>query len=122
MQYFNFARLVQKYSSSFTVIIPGEKELNDSGDWVKSEPKEVELFGAIIGRGESKAFRSNGTLTEKDKRLFMLEPIDKALLGTQIQYEDDIFRIQSSAENGKYTGVWAYVLKFVSAFKDGIKE
>ena len=122
MRYFNFTRLVKKYSSEFTAIIPSEKELNDSGDWEKGEPKEFVLTGAIIGRGERAVFRSEGTLTEKDKRLFMLEPIDKSLLGAQVVYEGDVFRIQSSSDNSKFTGVWAYLLKYVSAFKGGDSE
>ena len=124
MQNFNFTRLVNKYGSEFTVIIPAKKTLQDSGDWVKGEPQEKTLFGAIIGKGEKSVFRSNGTLTEKDKRLFMLEPIDKALLNTKVVYEDELFSIQGSTDNSKFTGVWAYILKYVSAFtkEDGDGE
>ena len=123
MQRFNFARLVRKYSSEFAVVILGKSELNDSGDWVKSsEPTKITLFGAIIGRGENAIFRSDGKLNEKDKRLFMLEPIDNALLDKKVVYENDTYNIQSSTENAKFTGVWSYVLKYVSAFKGGDGE
>lgn len=122
MQNFNFSRLVNKYGSEFTVIIPAKSELNDSGDFVKGEPEKKTLFGAIIGRGEKSVFRSEGKLTEKDKRLFMLEEIDKSLLGTKVVYENEVFSILSSTENAKFTGVWAYTLKYVSAFKEGEDE
>ena len=119
MQHFNFARLVKKYSSEFTVIIPAKSELKESGDIVKSDPIEKTLFGAIIGRGEKSVFRSEGKLTEKDKRLFMLEEIDKALLGSKVVYDNDVYSILSSSDNSKFTGVWIYTLKYVSAFKGG---
>lgn len=122
MQYFNFAQLVKKYSSEFTVITYGKGDIDDKGYHTKGEKKEISLFGAVIGRGENTIFRSDGKLTEKDKRLFMLEEIDNALLNSKVVYENEVFTIQSSTENAKFTGVWAYVLKFVSVFKDGDGE
>ena len=119
MQHFNFTRLVEKYSDEFTVIVPSKKVLNDGGDWVDGEPEKKVLYGAIIGRGEKITFRSSGNLTEKDKRLFMLEELDKALLGASVVYDGDKYSILSSTDNSKFTGVWAYTLKYVSAFKDG---
>ena len=122
MQYFKFAQLVKKYSSEFTVITSGEGGIDDRGYRIKGEKKEISLFGAVIGRGENTIFSSDCKITEKDKRLFMLEKIDNALLNAKVVYENEVFTIQSSTENAKFTGVWAYVLKFVSAFKDGDGE
>lgn len=122
MQNFNFTRLVKKYSSDFTVVTyldSDKKEYDDRGYLVKGEKKEITLNGAIISRGESVIFRSDGNLTEKDKRLFMLAPIDEALLNAKVVYEDDLYTIQRSTDNSKFTGVWAYVMKYVSAFKGG---
>lgn len=124
MQYFNFRRLIEKYISDFTVITYGESVLNDRGKWEKGERKEITLKGAIIGRGENAIFRSEGKLTEKDKRLFMLQPIDKALLTSKVIYEKEVYSIMSSSHNAKFTGVYAYTMKYVSAFdeKDGDGE
>lgn len=124
MAYFDFRRLIKKYSSEFTVIIPEENQLNDSGYWVGGEPTEKTLYGAVIGRGESTVIRSDGLLTAKDKRLFMLEPIEKALIGSKVIYDNEIFTIDNSTDNSKFTNVWAYTLKYVSAFnqKDGEGE
>ena len=122
MQHFNFSRLVNKYSSEFTVIIPTKSKLDNKGDFIKGETQKKTLYGAIIGRGEKSVFRSEGKLTEKDKRLFMLEEIEKSLLGTEVVYENEVFKILSSSDNAKFTGVWAYTLKYVSAFKDGEGE
>ena len=124
MQYFNFRRLIEKYISDFKVITFGESVLDDSGRWVKGERKEITLKGAIIGRGENAIFRSEGKINEKDKRLFMLQPIDKALLNSKVVYENEEFSILSSSNNAKFTGVYAYTMKYVSAFdeKDGGNE
>ena len=124
MQHFNFRRLIEKYSSEFTVITYGKSETKDNGDIVKPEPKKTTLYGAILSRGESVVFRSDGNLTAKDKRLFMLTEIDKALLNSKVVYEGEVFKIQGSTDNSKFTGVWAYVMKYVSAFneKDGDGE
>ena len=70
MAYFNFARLIEKYNCNFTAVISSEGHYDDSGEWVKGETTEKQMTGAIIGFKESKVFRSEGTLTAKDKRLF----------------------------------------------------
>ena len=116
MQYFDFTQLIEDYSSEFTLITYAKSELKDNGDVVKGESEAITLNGAIISRGESVIFRSDGKLTAKDKRLFMLAPIDKALLNSQVVYENEVFTIQGSTDNSKFTGVWAYVMKYVSAF------
>ena len=71
-----------------------------------------------MSRGENVVFRSDGNLTAKDKRLFMLTPIDKALLNSKVVYENEVFSIQGSTDNSKFTGVYPYILKYVSAFNE----
>lgn len=117
MSYFNFTRLVNKYKSEFTAITLLSGYYNDKGDWVDAETKEVNLYGAIIKHRDSKIYKSNGTLTAKDRALFMLEPISDSLIGSQVVYEDDVFSIEDNLENAKFTGVYKYTLKYVSAFK-----
>lgn len=122
MAYFNFSRLIQKYMTEFIAVIPLEGEFDGSGKWVDSGNKKETLQGAIIGFKESKMFRSEGTLTVKDKHLFMLEPLDKALLGATVIYEKEKFSItDDKSANAKFTGVYSYVLKFNSAFNE-VKE
>lgn len=118
MQYFNFSRLVNKYSSEFTAITLSTGYYDDSGDWVNGDVIKNNLRGAIIGQRESKIFRSEGALTEKDKRLFTLAPIDDKLHGAKVIYDGNIYSITDCAENAKFTGVYAYTLKYISAFKE----
>lgn len=117
MRYFNFTRLVNKYSSKFTAITLKAGYYDDSGDWKDAETGEITLQGAIIKHHDSKIYKSNGMLTAHDRRLFTLEQIDKSLQGSQVVYEDNVYSIQDELENAKFTGVYSYTLKYVSAFK-----
>ena len=117
MAYFNFRRLIEKYSTDFAVDIPTEGYYNDAGDWEKGEPTRKTIRGAIINHRESKIFRSEGKLTGQDKALYMLMPLENSLHGAEIIAGDKIYAIGDLLENGRFTGVWAYTLKYVSAFK-----
>ena len=121
MAYFNFQRLIQKYSREFTVILKGERTLNAAGDYVRGASTEITLYGAIIGYSESKQHRSEGTLTANDKALHMLEPIENALIGATVIFDGEEYRIetQKGKSNAVFTGVYSYTLKYLSAFKGG---
>ena len=118
MAYFDFLRLIKKYSSQFAAITLVCGYYDDSGDWVADSQEEINLEGAIISFKESKVYRSEGTLTSNDKRLFTIKPIDNKLHGAKIRYDGKIYSIEDSTENAKFTGVYAYTLKYVSAFKE----
>lgn len=118
MKYFHFERLIRKYISSFTLYVVSEGGYDDNGDYTKLNTEQVSCEGAVISLSDSKIYRSNGTLTSKDKILFMLKPIKNDLKGSTVVYEDNVYRIVNCEENFKFTGVYAYTLKYVSAFKD----
>lgn len=121
MAYFDFSRLIRKYSREFTVIKEGEKTLNAAGDWEYGTRSETTLNGAIIGFAESKVHRSEGNLSTMDKALHMLEPIDNALMGATVIFKGNKYRIetQKGKDNADFTGCYSYTLKYVSAFKEG---
>lgn len=118
MQYFNFQRLINRYMCNFQASYETEGYYNDKGDFEAGKVEIVELKGAIINHKESKIYRSEGTLTTNDKRLFMLEPLDSSLIGAKVIYNGNTYRIEDKSENAAYTGVWAYTLKWVSAFDE----
>lgn len=122
MQYMDFSLLIEQHSTDFVAELPSEGFWNDEGDFVQGEPMRKTLRGAIIAHREHKIFRSEGKLTAKDKALYMLEPIENSLHGAKIVYEDIVYRIGDLLENSKFTGVWAYSLKYVSAFKETVPE
>lgn len=122
MAYFDFSRLIGKYSREFTAITHTKGSYDNKGKYQEGGKTKQKLEGAIIGFKESKIFRSSGTLTAKDKHLLMLEPISDALKGAEIIFEGEKFNIDAETENAEFTGVYAYVLKYVSAFDEGGNE
>lgn len=116
MQYFNFSRLVNKYSSEFTAITLLSGYYDDKGDYVDGETVEVTKQGAIIGYTDKTIYKSNGTITEKDKCLLSLEQIAEKFLDRDVIYDNNIYKILTTKDNAKFTGVWKYTLKYVSAF------
>lgn len=118
MQYFDFSYLINKYKSQMKAITFIEGYYDEKGDWVKGESEETVIYGAVIGFKESKIYRSEGKITAKDKRLFTLEPLKNALQGSKIAYEGNVYSVEDNTENAKFTGVYAYTLKYVSAFKE----
>lgn len=117
MQYMDFSELIEQHSTDFIAEIPSEGYYDDAGDWVIGEPKTVKLRGAIISHRESKIFRSEGALTGQDRALYMLYPLENALQLAKIIFDGKVFSVGDSLNNGRFTGVWAYTLKYVSAFK-----
>lgn len=118
MQLYNFKRLIRKYNSEFTLITLTDGYYDDAGDWIKGEAKETTLNGAVISFKESKIYRSEGTLTTNDRRLFTLEPVPNALKGTKAVVNGILYSIEDCTENAKFTGVYAYTLRYISAFNE----
>lgn len=117
MQYYNFERLIKKYSREFTATYKTSGGgYDDKGDYISGEVVKETLTGAIINFKESKIYRAEGTLTTQDKRLFMLQPLKGALIGATVIDNGNKYRIEEENENAIYTGVYAYVLRWVSAF------
>lgn len=116
MQRFHFERLIRQYSTEFYVKIPVKGGYDESGDYVEETTKKRLLRGAIISHRENKVFKSGGTLTEQDKALFMLKPLEKDLQGAEVIHRGKVYNIGNELENAEFTGVYAYTLKFVSVF------
>lgn len=121
MQYFDFSDLINEYSREYKVIIP-PKGKYEYGEWVEGEPTEETLTGAILSLGENKIYRSEGTLTGEDRVLYSLFPLKFPFEGSKVIVDDKVFSILKETQNGEFTGVWQYDLKFVSAFNKGEAE
>lgn len=114
--YFDFDNLIDAYSDTFTVITHKEAGYDAAGDYQEGQETRTELTGAIISFKESKVFRSEGTITAKDKRLFMQQALPDALVGASVLHDGQKYTIESEHENARFTGVYSYLLKWVSAF------
>lgn len=122
MQYFNFSRLLNKYKSEFILISQAEGFFDDCGDWVKSDLTREALDGAIISFKESKIFRSEGTLTTNDKRLFTTKPLGRILDGMKVIHDRKLYNVEACTQNSQFTGVYAYTLRYVSAYTRAVPE
>lgn len=116
---YNFSRLINKYKSEFKAVTLSDGHYNDAGDFVKGDESEKTIHGAVIAFKESKVHRSEGTLTTQDRRLFTLEPIAQALKGAKAICDGNVYSIEDASDNNKFTGCYAYTLKWISAFKEG---
>ena len=115
-QYFDFSSLIDDYSTDFTVITHTDSGYDAAGDWQEGTEQKLTLTGAIIAFKESKVIRSDGAITSKDKRLFMQQALPDALLGAVVLHAGQTYRIETELENAEFTGVWSYLLRWVSAF------
>jgi hypothetical protein len=111
--YFDFVSLINKYSTSFRVILSSATAYDNKGDEVHTE-EEKELTGAIISISDSKIYQSAGTLTSADKYLFTFEPLP--IINTKVIYKNKAYKVESQVENAELTGVYQYTLKYISAF------
>lgn len=119
MAFFNFNRLIAKYGSNLTAITVTDGEYNESGDFVKNGTSETIIFGAVISHTENKVYRSEGALTKQDRRFFTAKPINPSLMDAKAIYDGNVYSIENCSENAKFTGVYAYTLKYVSVFDKG---
>lgn len=115
-QYFDFSGLISDYMNPFTVITHAEGGYDDAGDAIVGQQTRTEYTGAIIAFKESKVFRAEGKITSKDRRLFMLQRLPEALMGAKVEYQGQTYMIESELENAEFTGVYSYMLRWVSAF------
>lgn len=114
--YFDFYDLINKYSTVFKAVVTSESGYSNTGEYLCTK-EEKELTGAIIGISDGKMYQSAGTLTDKDKYLFMLEELP--LNDTEIIYKNNRYKVEEQVENAEFTGVYQYMLKYVSAFNKG---
>lgn len=115
-QYFDFSGLIDDYSNPFIVVTHTDAGYDKAGDYHDGQETRTEYTGAIIAFRESKVLRSEGAITAKDKRLFMEQRLPQALVGAYVEYGGQKYRIDSELENAEFTGVYSYLLKWVSAF------
>ena len=123
MQYFHFERLIRKYSTEFKAILPAKGSYDDSGEYVKGTKKTVTLTGAILDIDERKLRNlngtqsaRNGTLTTKDKQLYMTSELADDLTDVRVIHDGKVYSVEDEKENRTFTGFCAYILTYVSAF------
>lgn len=116
MKYYDFQRLITKYSSVFTLKRPSKGSYVGGHYVIEGEDKKT-LTGAIFGFSMTKVYQAGGYLTQQDRHLYMLTPIEGALEGCKVVFDGNTYSIEADNQNGneRFTGVYSYVLKWVSA-------
>lgn len=114
-QYFDFSGLIRKYERQFEVVTRESGGYDERGEWKEGAEKRAMMRGAIIAFRESKVLRSDGGITAKDRKLHMLQKLPDALIGAEVRFKGKRYTIESELENAEFTGVYSYVLKWVSA-------
>lgn len=126
MKYYHFERLIKKYSSDFIAIIPAKGSYSDDGEYIEGKEKKLSLTGAILDIDEKKLYNSingtnarGGTLTTKDKQLYITDELTENLVGAKVKYKGHVYSIEDEKEDCEFTGFCSYILTYVSAFKEG---
>lgn len=116
--YFHFERLIKKYSVPFVAILPQSGSFVN-GEYTTAETAEIELTGAIIDISERLIHDSNGTLTAKDKLLYISREHAQSLTGAKVIHKGNVYNVEDVKENYDFTGFCCYTLKYNSRFKEG---
>ena len=110
MKLYNFNRLITKYSTDFTIIMPSEGYY-DGGIYVCGETKTEVLAGAIIPMSQRKVYQLGGNYTTQDKELYMMKRIDRALLGGKVSYKGDTYSIEEETDYSDFADIYHYILR-----------
>lgn len=114
---YNFNRLIEKYSVDFTLVTFSEGGYVGN-EYVKGEEVQTPCRGAIAPMPNSKIYQSGGTLTTKDRQLFMRTPFEKPLTNAKVLFKGNTYNIEQSTDYGDYADAYIYNLKWVEKLSD----
>lgn len=114
MSLYRFKRLIEKYSNTFTVQKVSEGFYDDeTGEYVPGTTEDLVLEGMIAPMKASQIYNSGGRLTEADRVLYVLEPMEYK---TEIQYKGMTYSVETAEDYSDFADFHYYILKAVSAF------
>jgi len=117
LKLYNFNRLIDKYSVEFTLVVASEGHY-DGGEYVKGAEVETACKGAIVPISDSKIYQSGGTLTTKDRQLFMRVPINQPLKTVKVRFKGSAYSIEQETNFDDYSDAYIYLLKWVGGLSD----
>lgn len=111
---FDFTDLIEKYSVSYTLIIPQKGGYVD-GYYQAGAEERKEMEGAIVPYKESRIYQSGGSLTQEDRELYSMARLEfeKNLV---VEHKGKKYKVESETDYSDYADVYVYALKRVSAF------
>ena len=107
---YNFTRLINKYSTDFTLIVPSEGYY-EGGIYKEGKSTTEVLTGAIIPLSKRKIYQLGGNYTAQDKELYMIKRINKALLGGKVLYKGDYYSIEEETDYSDFAEIYHYMLR-----------
>lgn len=118
-QLFNFTRLIQKYSTTFTFHGIASGGSYKGGEWVPNPaPKPVQMQGAIVPLTAQKVYQLGGSYTTQDRQLYMCSPLTDALKSATVEYQGHTYNVEQDADWSAYADVYVYLLRRVSKFEN----
>lgn len=112
---YDFRRLIEKYSVDF-LLVTEEKGGYVGGKYVAGKETVTERRGAIVPISDKKIYQSGGTLTDKDRQLFMKTPIEESLKYSNVKYNGCKYSIEQETNFDDYADAYIYMLKWVENF------
>ena len=118
-QLFNFTRLIQKYSDTFTFHGVASDGSYKGGEWVPDAPPEpIKKQGAIVPLTAQKVYQLGGSYTTQDRQLYMCSSLPDVLKGATVEYQEHTYNVEQDADWSTYADVYVYLLRRVSKFEN----
>lgn len=115
MQLYNFDRLIERYSTLYTLITKTEGKYVD-GIWEEGVETKTVMSGAILPLNIRKVYASNGAYTTSDRTLYSKEALGLPLDDVRIIHEGVTFKVEIDVDAMGLGGFMAYTLKAVSKY------
>ncbi|MCT6926163.1 hypothetical protein [Metasolibacillus sp.] len=94
-----------------------------NGKWVSSASTQTTTVGIILplvagskSVGAELTYIENGVYTAKDKKLYVVDPIE---LGIEVEYKQESYTIQAFTDLTEYTDVHIYIMRFRANAREG---
>jgi hypothetical protein len=122
-RYFNFDRLVKKYSRPVTLNIR-QKGSYSGGIYHEGEEETVVIAGAVISMKMQSGNNSGGNYSAEDKHLYTLSPIPHALENVTVEFDGKMYTATVDRDSGNepFTGVYVYYLKWIKPFDSEVNR
>lgn len=110
----DFSRIIEKYSTDFTIIEFSEGNYED-GEYVKGNEIRNPKKGAIFPMSQRKIYNSGGNYKTQDKQLYTTQYIsletEKFILHNKRKY-----KIEEDTDYSDFADIYIYILKRVDSF------
>lgn len=108
---FEFQDFVQEFWRDFVVFDKSQGHRNEVGKWIEGTETTRATGGIVLPLSDSDIKRAtNGVYTEKDWKLYTLEPLQ---IGQRMEYMGQSYTIEPSKDYSAYSDVFMYFAKGV---------